>query len=197
MRGRADRGSLVGGRHHHHRQKRTDANECIVRLRSSLGSLRDEDYHIAFDVTRNGFQWMIPFLISMGAGIFLLLGWALRKSGDRDLSVKGVIFQGLSGIGVLGALGFLIAAYSTYHNASRALSDHDYSIAEGIVTDFIPMPAGGHAVESFRINGVNFSYGSGWGSTVFNSEWNKGAVHNGVQARISYRGSDILRVEVR
>jgi hypothetical protein len=155
------------------------------------------EYHIAFDVIRNGFQWMIPFLISMGAGIFLLLGWALRKSGDRDLSVKGVIFQGLGGIGVLGALGFLIAAYSTYHNASKALSDHDYSIAEGFVTDFIPMPPGGHAAESFRINGVNFSYGSGWGSTVFNSEWNKGAVHNGVQARISYRGSDILRVEVR
>jgi hypothetical protein len=155
------------------------------------------EYHTAFDVTRNGLQWMLPFLISLGAGIFLLAGWALRKSGDRDLSFKGVIFQSAGGIGVLGALGFFIAAYSTYHDVRKVLTDHDYSIVEGVVTDFIPMPAGGHADESFRINGVDFSYGSGWGSTVFNSEWNKGAIHNGVQARISYRGSEILRIEVR
>jgi hypothetical protein len=153
------------------------------------------EYRTVFDVTQNGFAWSLPFLISMGAGIFLLLGWALRKSGDRDLSVKGMIFQGSGGIGFLGALVFLIAGYAEYHSASKALTDRDYSIAEGVVTEFIPMPPGGHANESFRVNEAGFSYGSGWGSTVFNSEWNKGFIHNGVQARITYRGSDILRVE--
>ncbi len=59
------------------------------------------------------------------------------------------------------------------------------------------MPPGGHANESFRINGVNFSYSGGFGSTVFNSEWNKGAIRDGVEARISYRGSDILKIEVK
>jgi hypothetical protein len=78
-----------------------------------------------------------------------------------------------------------------------SLVHHDYSITEGVVTDFIPMPPGGHASKSFRIDGVNFSYGSGFGSTVFNSEWNNGAIHNGVEARISYRGPDILRIEVK
>jgi hypothetical protein len=87
--------------------------------------------------------------------------------------------------------------YSEYHSAEKALLKHDYSVAEGIVTDFIPMPPGGHATESFRVGGARFAYGSGWGSTVFNSEWNTCFIHNGVQARITYRGSDILKVEVR
>lgn len=155
------------------------------------------EYRTVFDVTQNGFEWSLPVLISMGASIFLLLGWALRKSANRDLSVKGMIFQGFGGMGFLGALVFLIVGYAEYHSASKALTDGDSSIAEGVVTEFIPMPPGGHANESFRVNEAGFSYGSGWGSTVFNSEWNKGFIHNGVQARITYRGSDILRVEVK
>jgi hypothetical protein len=155
------------------------------------------EYHTVFDVSQSGVQWLVPFLAAMGAGIFLLIGWVLRKSGERDQSLKGVFFQLIGGLGVLGAVGFLLASYSEYQQATRALSDRNYSTAEGIVTDFIPMPPGGHANESFRINGVSFSYGSGWGSTVFNSDWNKGFIHNGTQARITYRGQDILRVEVR
>jgi hypothetical protein len=154
-------------------------------------------YHNVFDVARNGFQWMTPILISIGACIFLLIGLVLRKSGDPNLSFKGLIFQAVGAIGFVGGLVFLVADFAVYHEASRALSNRDYAVAEGVVTDFAPMPLGGHAVESFRINGVNFSYGSGWGSTVFNSGWNKGTIHNGVSARISYRGSDILRIEVK
>lgn len=155
------------------------------------------EYHTVFDVTQNGVQWLIPFLAFMGAGIFLLIGWTLRKSGDRNQSLKGVLFQVFGGVAVVGALGFFIASYAEYHGATKALSDHDYSTAEGIVTDFVPMPPGGHANESFRISGVGFSYGSGWGSTVFNSDWNKGFIHHGTQAKITYRGQDILRIEVR
>lgn len=155
------------------------------------------EYRTVFDVAQNGLQWMVPFLISMSAALFLLLGWALRKSGDHDLSIKGLIFQGAGGIGFLFALVFFFAYYSDYLTAKKALLDHDYSIAEGVVSDFIPMPPGGHATESFRVNGVNFSYGGGFGSTVFNSEWNKGAIRDGVEARVSYRGSDILKIEVK
>ena len=42
-----------------------------------------------------------------------------------------------------------------------------------------------------------FEYGSGWGSTTFNSEWNKGFIHNGVEARITYVGKEIIKVEVK
>jgi hypothetical protein len=90
-----------------------------------------------------------------------------------------VIFQAVGAIGFVGGLVFLVADFAVYHEASRALSNRDYAV-EGVVTDFAPMHVGGHAVESFRINGVNFSYGGGWGSTVFNSDWNKGPFTTGL-----------------
>jgi hypothetical protein len=31
---------------------------------------------------------------------------------------------------------------------------------------------------------------------VFNSEWNRGYIHEGAQLRISYKNGDILRIEV-
>lgn len=47
------------------------------------------------------------------------------------------------------------------------------------------------------VNDVRFEYGSGWGVTMFNSEWNKGLIHDGVEARITYVGKDIVKVEVK
>src|ERR1700733_1305423 len=106
-------------------------------------------YHTVFDVARNGFQWMTPILISIGACIFLLIGLSLRRSGDPNLSSRGVIFQAVGAIGFVGGLVFLVADFAVYHEASTALSNRDYAIVEGVVTDFAPMPVGGHAVESF------------------------------------------------
>ena len=100
-------------------------------------------------------------------------------------------------MGILGALTFFIAIYSEYRNARNAFEAHSYSVSEGVVTDFVPMPPGGHSTESFVVNGVRFEYGGGWGSTTFNSEWNKGFIHNGVETRITYVGTEIIKVEVK
>jgi hypothetical protein len=90
-----------------------------------------------------------------------------------------------------------LSMYWEYRSARKAFEIHSYSVSEGVVTDFIPMPPGGHSTESFKVNGVRFEYGSGWGSTMFNSEWNKGFIHNGVEARITYVAKDIIKVEVK
>src|SRR5215831_5776126 len=149
------------------------------------------DYHTVFDVTQVGFQWWIPLLIFIIAALFVVIGWGVRTSGDRDSEFKGTFFQIGGAVGILGALGFFIFMYGEYHKARKALQTHTYSVSEGVVTDFIPMPAGGHSTESFVVNGVHFEYGSGWGSTTFNSGWNKGFIYNGVEARIAYVGKDI------
>ena len=87
--------------------------------------------------------------------------------------------------------------YGEYRNAQKAFAIHAYSVSEGVVNNFVPKPPGGHATETFVVNGVRFEYGSGWGSTMFNSEWNKGFIHDGVEARITYVGKDIIKVEVK
>src|SRR6266568_4122484 len=129
-------------------------------------------YHTVFDVTQVGFQWWIPLLILIFASLFLGIDWALRTSGDKSYSWKGTLFQIVGGLGILGALTFFIAIYGEYRNALNAFDAHSYSVSEGVVTDFVPMPPGGHSTERFVVNGVRFEYGSGWGSTTFNSEWN-------------------------
>ncbi len=154
-------------------------------------------YRTVFDVTKVGFQWWLPLLIFIFGALFVGIGWAVRTSGDKDSLAKGTVFQIVGAVGVLGALGFFTSMYGEYRNGQKAFATHAYSISAGEVKDFVPMPPGGHATESFVVSGVRFEYGSGWGSTMFNSEWNKGFIHNGVEARITYVGKDIIKVEVK
>ena len=98
---------------------------------------------------------------------------------------------------IFAAAGFFASMYLEYRHIQKAFTEHSYSVSEGVVSDFIPMPPKGHGTESFVVNGVHFEYGSGWGSTTFNSEWNKGFIHNGVEARITYVGTEIIKVEVK
>lgn len=151
-------------------------------------------YRTVFEV---GFQWWIPLLGFIFASLFCLLGWGLRTSGDKGLFDKGLTFQVVGVVGILFAFAFLASLYVEYHAARKALATRDYSIVEGTVSNFIPMPPGGHSTESFVVSGIRFEYGSGWGSTTFNSEWNKGFIHNGVEARITYVRNEIIRIEVK
>jgi len=154
-------------------------------------------YRTVFDVTQVGFLWWIPLLIFIFGALFVGIGWAVRASGDTDSLTKGKFFQILGAVGMLAALGFFTSMYGEYRNAQKAFAAHAYSVSEGVVEDFVPMPPGGHATESFMLHGVRFEYGSGWGSTMFNSEWNKGFIRDGVEARITYVGKDIIKVEIK
>lgn len=92
---------------------------------------------------------------------------------------------------------FLAFTYNEYRSAVQTLSSGDYSIASGIVTNFVPMHCKG-CTEGFTVNGVRFEYGTGWSSAAFGSTWNTGFIRDGVDVRITYsRDHDILRVEVR
>lgn len=154
-------------------------------------------YRTVFDVVQVGFQWWIPLLILIFSSLFVGIGWALRTSSDKSYVWKGTFFALGGGVGILGAVTFFVAMYVEYRSARNAFNSHSYSVAEGVVSDFVPMPPGGHSIESFAVNGVYFQYGSGWGSTTFNSEWNKGFIHDGVEARITYVGSEIIKVEIK
>ena len=152
-------------------------------------------YRTVFDVAQNGVQWWPLFGLTFGA-LFAVIGLALRTSGDKDSPVKATLLQLIGAVCILFALAFFASTFNEYRNARKAFATHNYSISEGVVSDFVPMPPGGHSIESFAVNGVHFEYGSGWGSTTFNSEWNRGFIHDGVQARITYVGKDIIRVEI-
>jgi hypothetical protein len=155
------------------------------------------NYRIAFDASQNGSQLVIWALLPMFAMFFGMIGWVIKTSGDPIAAAKGKLFMLISGAGLLISLMFFAAKYSEYRVAKRALEQREYVVVEGTVRGFVPMPPGGHSTESFKVGDVSFEYGAGWGSIVFNSEWNRGFIHDGTQVRISSRAGNILRIETK
>jgi hypothetical protein len=155
------------------------------------------NYHVVFDALQNGSQLaiclFIPlFLLAPGA-----VGWTLARSTSPHPALKGKVFLFISIVSFGVSLTVATISFVQYHQMSLALADGDYQVTEGIVDEFVPMPPSGHPVESFRVGAASFHYGSGWDSIVFNSGRNRGYIHNGAQVRITHRGVDILRVEVK
>jgi len=72
-----------------------------------------------------------------------------------------------------------------------------YSVAEGTVTNFHPMPASGHDYETFSVNGVPFSFSDFDGSPCFNNTASHGGpMREGLRVRLAYSGNCILKLEV-
>lgn len=155
------------------------------------------NYHIVFDALQNGSQLAICLFIPLFVLVPGVVGWALKRSRDPRCGLKGNIFLCLSIASFGTALVAAAISFAEYQQMKLALAHGDYQVAEGIVTEFVPMPSKGYPVESFSVGGSVFSYGTGWDSIVFNSGWNRGYIHNDVQVRIIHRGIRILRVEVK
>jgi hypothetical protein len=155
------------------------------------------NYRGVFDISQNGSQlaiWFLPPILTM---LFLLIGWALKETEDPQMSSKGKLFMIFSGCGFSLSLLLLVGNFSEYYRAKSALDTGRCQVVEGTVQSFVPMPAGGHSTESFSVGKVSFAYGSGWGATIFNSEWNHGFIHDGARVRITSMNGDILRVETK
>ena len=155
-------------------------------------------YHVVFDAARNGSQSLVLWmLIPVFPALFVILGWALAKSDDPQAVNKGKVFMLISGCGLALSLVATASNCVEYYRVRSALNGNDYRLVEGSVTDFDPMPHGGHGIESFKVGSTSFRYGSGWGSIVFNSDWNHGYIHSGALVRIAFRNGDILRIELK
>jgi hypothetical protein len=83
-----------------------------------------------------------------------------------------------------------------YHRATSDFLEGRYSIVEGPVTDFVPMPYQGHALESFTVSGHRFSHSDVVTAGFRNTASNGGPIREGLYVRITYTGNLILRLEV-
>jgi len=84
-----------------------------------------------------------------------------------------------------------------YARARDAYVKRDYSIAEGTVANFHPMPYSGHQNETFSVNGVEFSYSDYVLVPCFNNTASHGGpIRDGLRVRIAYSGNCILKLEV-
>ena len=84
-----------------------------------------------------------------------------------------------------------------YEATAVASRDHRYTVVQGPVTDFVPMPYTGHAHESFLVGGRKFSYSDYILTGCFNTTASHGGpIRPGLVVRVSYSGNCILRLEV-
>jgi len=89
------------------------------------------------------------------------------------------------------------ATYVQYQTVTTALQNGRYSVVEGPVTDFVPMPYTGHSEESFVVGNRIFSYSDYIVTSGFhNTASHGGPIKAGLYVRVTYLGNLILRLEV-
>jgi hypothetical protein len=94
------------------------------------------------------------------------------------------------------AVAFL-TTYSDYRQASQTRAANTANIVEGLVTNFVPMPVTGHAMESFCVKAVCFNYSDFAVTAGFNrTSSHGGPIREGLPVRVTYLGNTILKLEV-
>ena len=149
-------------------------------------------YKLVFDAVDAGYRnWTFPAfgLIFVAFGVLLV---ASRKS--ALLSKKPAWFPyALLGFAVFWVV---IAFTATYRDYERVKSAHP-EVVEGVVTDFVPMPYTGHAMESFCVKDRCFSYSDYVVTAGFNNTSSHGGpIREGLPVRVTFVGNEIVRLEV-
>lgn len=121
----------------------------------------------------------------------------MRKNQEYSLRTKWVMFFfpafALLWLGV-----GTIPMWLEYTKLQKAYRLGNFSVVQGTVENFHPMPPQGHASECFSVTDQTFCYAN----TVISASFNQDSAHGGpiragLPVRVSYIGEDILKIEVR
>jgi hypothetical protein len=160
-------------------------------------------FKTVFDVAQEGYStsWFPAFgliFVIVGALQIFAPNLMRRISSKRYRGSFGIFFNWAFFLFALMWTGGTFAStYWQYREATAALRDGNYAIVEGPVTNFVPMPYTGHAMESFLVQGHRFSY-SDYVVTIgfHNTASHGGPIRGGLYVRVTYAEDYILRLEV-
>ena len=89
------------------------------------------------------------------------------------------------------------STFSDYYKLKNALLTGKYEVVEGVITDFVPMPWGGHAMEHFKVNGHYYEYSNFNVIAGFNkTQAYGGPLRGGLNVRIADVDGQIARLEI-
>jgi hypothetical protein len=160
-------------------------------------------YQVLYDIQQIAYPgwWIFGVgfvLISVGTSFFLL----------RDSAFMNAIFD-LGGalrraivplfLACFGLLWIFIGCLNYAHFAEirRIAHNENVDVAEGRVTQFVPMPYEGHADETFVVNGHRFAYSEYDETTGFHhTQSHGGPMRDGLQVRITFVGDAITKLEI-
>jgi hypothetical protein len=157
-------------------------------------------YETIFDISREGLShlllahWMvltIPWIF-----VYSSMIWVLDRGNIRIKISMGLRYVLLVLFVSLAVFGIYMTT-SDYLDFRNALDENKCSVVTGVVTNFDPMPWGGHKEESFLVNGLKFSYSNFEPSVGFNNSASHGGpIRDGLNVRIHYLDGKILRLEL-
>jgi tryptophan-rich sensory protein len=161
-----------------------------------------------FDVVDSGFKdWTFSAfgLIFVAIGIaFAFFPALIKATGIPFLDVQSKFQRVLRFAFPLFAILWTVITFSmTYsqHLRHKSLAQgNGCRVVEGPVEQFVPMPYGGHAVESFSVSGISFRYSDFIVTDGFNNTASHGGpIRSDSYVRICYdpTGNVILRLEIR
>jgi hypothetical protein len=127
----------------------------------------------------------------------VLLRRRISRWSERGTLARLVFPYGFLCFGILWTLEAFVSTYRDYLAAVAARQDHSTRVAEGVVTNLKPMPATGHAMESFCVSGACFDYSDYVMTVGFNQTSSHGGpIHEGLPVRVTYVGNTIVKLEV-
>ena len=151
-----------------------------------------------FNILDN-FPKSIPYafwgLIFIVVGIKLIISKLNSKPNSSRHSIAYLsIFTGIAIVYTIISSYTIIGEYFKLRNI---MLNNEYSVVEGKVTDFLPMPPEGHQKEYFIVNGVEFSYSDYEITAGFNNTKSHGGpIDLGKYVKIYYYENHILRLWV-
>jgi hypothetical protein len=161
-----------------------------------------------FDVVDSGFKdWTFSAfgLIFVAIGIvFAFFPTLIKATGIPFLDVQSKFQKVLRflfpAFAILWTVITFSATYSQHLRHKSLAQENGCRVVEGPVEQFVPMPYGGHAVESFSVSGISFRYSDFIVTDGFNNTASHGGpIRGDSYVRICYDpiGNVILRLEIR
>jgi hypothetical protein len=158
--------------------------------------LTHSDYITVFDLSNKGFNWWFP----LGGVPFIIVGTGLIWFGKRRRWPFFKIFSGyfVVGFAALFCIGTFMTLHSEYAQLQREYRSGQFSVVEGTVHNFQPMPYEGHHNECFSVVEQTFCYSDFSETAGFSqSASHGGPIREGLPVRVSFIGDTIVRLEVR
>lgn len=156
-------------------------------------------YTLVFDAAQVGYrQWtfVAPGVAIFAIGVLLILYRRTHPIAAPSFRERWFpyIYTGFSAFWVVVAF---TATFSEYWRVHRALATGRFTVVEGAVIRFVPMPKGGHAMETFEVDGHRFRYSDYAVSAGFNNTTSHGGpIHEGLHVRIAEVDGLIARLEI-
>lgn len=136
----------------------------------------------------DGLFLLIPLALSI---VFFLIGGQMKNNTEYQLwkrRLGGLVFQ-ITALLMLAVFLFVMGSSILLYAACRRLwKNGEVSEVTGYVENYHPMPASGHDMESFEIDGVSFSYSNFVLQTGYHcaASWGGVVTHDGQYLKIQY-----------